>query len=816
MTQRQFGPRAATLLVAALIGFNVQAVQAKPAAGATAGTSSSAMLLLPPETRAWPEKVAREVAERAAQSNAPVQVLITFRVPDAIRRLEVGAPGAPARLRWIADTGGSIGQDFAPYGIVLLQRFSHLATAYARVPPDALPALAADDRIDEIVPVRTVHALDTAGRDYMRISTIQPPYNGAGVGIAILDSGVDSTVPELSPVGTKTILFYDAYHTVGEPAYAKDDFGHGTEVAGIAAAIGVNAGTLGVAPNATVVSVKVLDSLGNGDDVKILGGINAILASIGGGNPYNIRVANMSFGGYFGNGASGVPPQPCDDPASVPLVDAFTQLSNAGVVPVVAAGNGGCTSGVSWPACISTSLAVGAVYDVSGAGFSYTGAQQCNGNQGCTDNTLSPGMVACFSDSGEKLDVWAPTCSVAPRKGGGYDNGFCGTSASAPYAAGLVALLAQAQPGTTAAVLKAALRNTGTPVTDTRNGLTRNVAVADQALAGLGCTAPPSPAGVLGNKTTICLGESLVLSWSAVAGAASYTVQVATDPSFTSPSSTDTTSLSFVYSSTQGSAATFYLRVRTNLACGTPSAWSSTVSVAYTQQCQVAYSHTYFVSGIARLPGVAPAFWYADLAALNPGSGVANLRLTFYGTATPPVVLTTVGAHAQMSWPDVLATLFGDSGPDKGVILLDADQPIEVLSRTYSKVTNPSTGAVETFGQQYQGMEANAGLVNGSVGYLANLRSDGVFRTNVEFVNVGAVTTDVEFRFYTNAGVLITTVTGTAAPQRWGQLVRALPSGQAAAFAEVRALAPGARILASASVIDGNSTDPTTIPLFVP
>jgi hypothetical protein len=50
---------------------------------------------------------------------------------------------------------------------------------------------------------------------------------------------------------------------------------------------------------------------------------------------------------------------------------------------------------------------------------------------------------------------------------------------------------------------------------------------------------------------------------------------------------------------------------------------------------------------------------------------------------------------------------------------------------------------------------------------------------------------------------------------RWTQIVRALPAGQASAFAKVQVLAGGAQILGSASVIDGNSTDPTTIPMWV-
>jgi subtilisin family serine protease len=817
MNERHYLNRIAISLAVASTLLGSPRAPAAPQSPLRPAATAEASFTLPPDTRAWSEKVAPEVMGAAAKGGTVQRVLVAFRVPAGVRSLEAVSPAAAPRLRWIAATADGLEADYASLGVQVMHRFSHLAAVAASVSPDALPALASDPRVDAIGPDRKVHALDVAGREYIGVPKIQPPFTGAGIGIAVLDTGVDYTNPELAPAGTKTIPLFDDYRSEGDPNYAVDNGGHGTEVAGIAAATGVNPSAIGVAPAATIVACKILDSMGNGSETNILDGIDAILSSVGAGNPYNIRVANMSFGGYFteqGSGSSAVPPQPCDS-ADTTMADAFQQLVNAGVQPVVAAGNGGCTSGVAWPACVAASLAVGAVYDVAGAGYIFTSAQQCNGSHGCSDTTIAPGQVACFSDSGPKLDVLAPTCSMAPLMGGGYDSDFCGTSASAPYVSGLVALLAQAQPGASVAALKSALRSNGTPITDPRNGVVRNLTVADQALASLGCATPAAPSAAT-NKSRLCRADAMVLSWGAVAQATSYTVQEATEPSFAAPSATDTSALAFPFSSSLPIAATYYFRVRANTSCGTSSAWSDVVEVAYLPQCTVAYTHTYFVSGIAHLPGIAPAYWYTDLSALNPGTTTANLRLTFYGNTFPPAVLTTVAGHSQASWPDIVASLFGDSGPDKGVILVDSDQPLAVLSRTYSKVNDATTGATETFGQNYQGMEVASSLASGAVGVLPGLRSDGVFRTNVEFVNVGSVPTDVEFRFYTGTGALVATVVASVNPQRWGQIVRALPAGQPAAFAEVRALAAGAQILASASVIDGDSTDPTTIPMFVP
>jgi subtilisin family serine protease len=765
-------------------------------------------------SQSWAGKVAPAILARAVATNGQVDFLIAFHRPDEAEP-PAARPGAPARLLWIAETGDGLERDYTSAGVQVLQRYSHLAAVYASAPASALALLAADPRVEAIAVNHHVRKVDTSGRALMHVAAIQPPYNGAGIGIALLDSGVDYTHAELAPLGTKTIALYDAFRSVGDPSYAKDDDGHGTEVAGIAAGTGVNPSAIGVAPAATIISVKILDSSGNGNDSQILSGINAILASISGGNPYNIRVANFSLGGYENtNGASGVPQQPCD-PEGLPLVDAFQQLINANVVPVVAAGNGGCTNGVSWPACISTSLAAGAVFTSSIQGsYNFPDKQQCNGDKGCSQDISAAGQVACYSDSGAKLDVWAPShCANTSKMGGGYDDCFGGTSASAAYTSGVVALVTQAQPSATASAISAAVRNNGQPITDSRNGITRNLVLADSAIAQVQCTTPNAPGNVATNESSVCSGQQFVMSWGAVSGATSYTVQVATDASFTAPTSSNTTSTSFTYSTTQASAATLYLRVEAANSCGTTSNWSTAVQVTYTPTCQTSFASSYYVSGVARTPGYAPAYWYSDLSVLNATTTPANLRVTFYGTTFPPAYTLTLGAHQQITWPDVLGTLFGVT-QDKGMIVVESDQQVLAMSRTYSQVASPTT--VQTFGQAYVGMLAGQALPNGKVGYLASLRSDGQFRTNLEFLNASQVPTDVEVRFFSGAGTQIGTMTVSVPPNRWVQKTLALSAGQSSAFAEVRTLAPGASVISFATVVDGNSTDPTGIALWIP
>jgi subtilisin family serine protease len=799
---------------------------------AAASAGSAPLLQLPEDTRPWTQKVEPALMAHAAATavTGTVDVLIAFRQPAAVQASTVAEMRAPARLQWIRDTDAAVERDWSPGGVKVLARLTMAPIVHAVVPVSLLPALADDPRVDAIALNHKVHALDTTGRGYMHVNAIQPPDTGAGVGIAIVDTGVDWTHPELSPLGTKTIALFDYrgllsttdsnYVAPGSASYAKDNNGHGTEVAGIAGAIGVSPVAIGVAPGATIVSVKVLDDSGNGQDTEIAEGINAVLTSVAGGNPYNIRAANFSIGGYEDPttaNPTGVPSQPCDSEPGMPLVTLFQQLTTAGVVPVVAAGNGGCTVGVAWPACISTSLAVGSVYAQAYQSAEYTDTLHCqaSGTTGCTDSNPVAGTIACYNDSGAKLDVWAPTGAIAPTMGGGYDNkGFFGTSASAPYVAGMVALLAQASPATTAATIRLAIRNTGIAITDPRNQITRNAVQADQALAGLTCLPPNAPAGVAANNTSSCSGQQVVLSWSAVSGATGYTVQVSSDPGFASPTSATTTTTNYSFSSTQTLSGTFYFRVAANNSCGTASPWSSTVSLPYSSACGTVYTHTYYLSGIAHLPGVAPAYWYSDVSVLNPsGTSSASLRLSFYGVSTfPQPVAVTLGARQQDTWRDVLTSLFAIGQTDKGMIVVESTLPLQALSRTYSQVT--SGGTVETFGQSYTGFEVSQALGVSGTGFFAGLRSDGTFRTNLEFVNASATSTDVKVSFFTDTGSPITSVTTTVPAYRWVQLVRPLPAGQTG-FAVVQVLSGGAEILGSASVIDGASTDPTTIPMLV-
>ena len=449
---------------------------------------------------------------------------------------------------------------------------------------------------------------------------------------------------------------------------------------------------------------------------------------------------------------------------------------------------------------------------------SYTNLNCAGGS--CSDPQTAADAVACFSDSGERLDVWAPAdCATTPTLGGGNEFCFTGTSAATPYAAGVAALLADAIPDVSATALRAALRATGTDVTDTRNGITRKRIDAGAALAHLGgaCAAPAVPTGLTPDRTSACTGQTIGLTWSPADGAASYTVQVGTDPSFAAAQPFAVNGTAFAYVPSLQTPEILYFRVRAAASCGATSAYSSAVQVGFNPQCGSPYGKVYHVSGIGHLRGVAPAFWYSDMAVFNPGDSTAQMRLTFTGNSTAPASVTaSLPGRQQLAWRDVLVSLFGLAGEDVGAIAVESTQPLQVSARTFSRLTDACDGKQKTYGQSYDGVEPSRALAHGQVGYLVNLRSDAGFRTNVEFVNAGAVAASVEVRFFNGGGAQIGSPInrGLTPNQRVG-VTSALPSGQTTAFAEVRVTPAGARIVGFASVIDGASTDPTTIPMLM-
>jgi subtilisin family serine protease len=273
-------------------------------------------------------------------------------------------------------------------------------------------------------------------------------FTGRGVLVADLDTGYDATNPDLKGVVAATKNFTSSQHGM------KDAVGHGTWTASIIAGSGAGSGGKyrGVAPGARLLIGKVLGDNGTGTESQIIAGMQWAVAK-------HAKVVNMSFGLSD--------PVVCED-GTDPLSQALDSLSAAhGTLFVVAAGNDGQfgPGTIEVPGVATDALTAGAV-DAHGslAFFSSTGPR-------CGDDAVKPDITA----PGVGV-VGARAAGTALGEGDGIPGDgpvnahytrASGTSASAPYASGAAAVLAQEHPAWNGAELKTALMNAATPAAGT-------------------------------------------------------------------------------------------------------------------------------------------------------------------------------------------------------------------------------------------------------------------------------------------------------------------------------------------------------------
>lgn len=284
---------------------------------------------------------------------------------------------------------------------------------------------------------------------------------GKGVVVAVLDTGVDTHHADIRDSLVAEQCFCTSASGAGccpngtseqsGAGAAEDDQGHGTNVTGIITSDG-RVAPAGIAPDAMVVAVKVLDRTGAGTSAGILSALDFVINR----HP-EVKVVNLSLG--LGNLFAGI----CDSAASftTAFAAAINTLRGRGAVFFASSGNHGSSSQIAVPACIANAIAVGAVYkgDVGTVTF------------GCTDATTAADRVACFSNSDSQVDVLAPGAPVTSAGIGGGVSTFVGTSQACPVAAGVAALILSARPGLSPDALEAAMKNTGVTITDPKNGL---------------------------------------------------------------------------------------------------------------------------------------------------------------------------------------------------------------------------------------------------------------------------------------------------------------------------------------------------------
>ncbi|MFC0187323.1 S8 family serine peptidase [Fictibacillus aquaticus] len=241
------------------------------------------------------------------------------------------------------------------------------------------------------------------------VQTINKGFTGKGVKVAVLDTGISLNHPDLKVSGGVSTV-------EGRASYA-DDNGHGTHVAGIISAENNEIGAVGVAPDADVYAVKVLDENGFGYESEIIGGLTWAIEN-------KMDVINMSL----------------SSPLKSDAINAkVNEAVSKGIMVVAAAGNNGTADGIEntieWPAKNENTIAVGAIDKFTKRGY--------------------------FSGTGKELDVVAPGVDVYSTYWSEGQNSYMvasGTSMAAPYTAGTLAVYKQKNP--TGDLRKMLLQNT--------------------------------------------------------------------------------------------------------------------------------------------------------------------------------------------------------------------------------------------------------------------------------------------------------------------------------------------------------------------
>jgi len=273
-------------------------------------------------------------------------------------------------------------------------------------------------KMEDVVPA---HGVDLVWQD--------TGYTGAGVTMAIIDTGIDGNHSGLDDLDddnstndTKVIAFYDAINnpgaTNGSEIFPYDDNGHGTHCAGITAGTGAPTFQhVGVAPHANLVGVKVLSGSGSGSFAQVMAGMQWTVEKR---HEFNIRAASMSLGG----------PGPIEwTSAEEESVNRMAnEMMRSGVALFIAAGNSAGSATIGTPGSAEDVITVGALdKDTAIAVYSSQGPTE--------EGRIKPNLAFVGSS------VNAPDANT----GDGYV-ALSGTSMATPGAAGVGVLMFQANP----------------------------------------------------------------------------------------------------------------------------------------------------------------------------------------------------------------------------------------------------------------------------------------------------------------------------------------------------------------------------------
>ena len=338
----------------------------------------------------------------------------------------------------VADAGGQTDELERKHGFKAKLRYGRALKGFATHLSDRQrERLEAESEVAFVSPDRPVKAFgaplvagDSAptGVRRMGAATDGNVRGAAGVNVAVIDTGIDLSHPDLNAVSGK--------NCVNPGAAAQDDEGHGTHVAGSIGARNNGSGVVGVAPGTKLYAAKVLDASGSGTQAQVICGIDWVASTRTDGDTTNdIAVANMSLGGPSAPVAS------CSTTTDAEH-KAICAATGLGVTFVVAAGNSGWdfdyASQPDTPAAYPEVLTVSAASDSDGKPGALGGAPTCRGGE--ADDRYASFSSFAATAAGQAHTIAAPgTCITSTAMGGGTTV-MSGTSMASPHMAGAAAL----------------------------------------------------------------------------------------------------------------------------------------------------------------------------------------------------------------------------------------------------------------------------------------------------------------------------------------------------------------------------------------
>jgi len=282
---------------------------------------------------------------------------------DATLQSQQSFDGTRTVIVTARDGGDDVTRHVEGHGNKIVKHHKFINAVSVLVDESGLAALAGDPDIESISVDADVEASATAGTTSGDTSAVVSDlkqklalgnwFTGSSVTIAVIDSGI---APTADSTGRIVGTFDFTGGKNGLTVAASDEYGHGTHVAGLAGASGaVSAGAFGgVVPGVKLLSLKVLDKKGAGKTSDVIAAVDFAVANRG---KFNIRVINLSLGHPIYESA-----------LTDPLVRSVEAAVRAGIVVVVASGNGGTNpatglvgyAGIASPGNAPSAITVGA------------------------------------------------------------------------------------------------------------------------------------------------------------------------------------------------------------------------------------------------------------------------------------------------------------------------------------------------------------------------------------------------------------------------------------------------------------------------